>query len=137
MKLAQCNKLMFKKVICTGYLKKVHDGVCIYKDANDNWCYSSAENGESIIPDEDWGGPGIDKTYRKSINADFIGVVVGFSMIDVTGNLYMDSNYDSYGRDYDVVCKHITKQVKCAKVYYGCNRSRYVPLDCIKEDSNG
>lgn len=141
----KCNQWMFEKVRCKGYMKKVKDGRCIIKhkreempDHQEHYFYEYGEIGteaKEIDLDEECGGPGLLKTYYKYTAKNFDGIVVGMKMVEVSARLYVDYNYDEYHEGY-YVGKQTEAQRKCALVYYGCNKSRLVPmedLEIIKE----
>ena len=141
-KITKCNDLMFCKVKCKSYMKKINDGRYIqYYGANET--ESGEEEYEYVdmktdtwekIGEEDYETLNFLKTYRQKVEKEFIGVVVGMKMVDVSAYLYLD-----YHKERRFVNKQIKEQVKCALVYYGCNRSRYVlfdDLEVIEEKSN-
>lgn len=137
--LTVCNSWMFKKVSCSSYMKKVNDGRFINKDNVGNCEYvetSRIVNGEcwtEPVSEEDYDGTKhFLKTYRKRVDADFTGVVVGMKMVLTTAYLVCDTEYHYDGSEYTVVRKEPEESIKCALVYYGCNRSRLVPLDAME-----
>ena len=141
--LPRCNEWMFQTVKCSSYLKKVKDGKYIGKcDVDGKWfyCDSNHPDNDLIIPDEDWEDPsaGIKKTYFEDTKKTFYGVVIGMKMVIIKANLFM-SHYEideGYHTDeYDYVDKHITEQVKCLVVAFGCNRTRLVPIDSAQVES--
>lgn len=140
--LTRCNEWMFQTVKCVAYMKKVRDGRCIRhyradetQTGKEEWAYvdTNKPEGETEwdIPDEDVGGSEFIKTYYAKTAKEFVGIVVGFELLTVRAELFLDFYDDSYSTSY-YANKNPTEQVKCAKVYYGCNRSRYVPMDCMK-----
>lgn len=137
--LTRCNEWMFQTVKCVAYMKKVKDGRCILhygagetQSGHEEWYYAEAEkDGEEgcrEIPDDEVGGSDFVKTYYERVAKDFVGIVVGFELLTVTAELFLDFYEDEY-RDIYFANKTPKEQVKCAKVYFGCNRSRYVPMD--------
>lgn len=141
----KCNQWMFEKVRCKGYMKKVRDGRCIIKrkkeempDNQEHYFYEYGEIGieiKEIDLDNECGGLGLLKIYYEYTAKDFDGVVVGMKMVEVSAWLYVDYNYDEYHEGY-YVRKKTEEQRKCSLVYYGCNKSRLVPmedLEIIKE----
>lgn len=140
MKLRRCNKWMLQTVECSAYLKKVKDGRYIYKldkgysgTGRDEWFYADEHNDDEkararTIPNEDVGGSDFIKTYYELKEKRFTGVVVGFELVVVKAELYLDYYEDGYSEGY-FVNKHPVEQVKCARVFFGCNRSRLVPMD--------
>lgn len=137
-KLARYNELMFQTVNCTAYLKKVKDGRYIQKIEKEftqsgrvEWVYMWYEDGEAKekeVPDDEWGGSDFIKTYYERTAKEFVGIVVGGEMVTAKAMLYLDYN-DYTGGEY--VVEYPTEQIKCAKVYYGYNKSRFVPLDSL------
>lgn len=141
----KCNQWMFEKVRCKGYMKKVRDGRCIIKrkkeempDNQEHYFYKYGEIATEIKEidlDNECGGLGLLKIYYEYTAKDFDGVVVGMKMVEVSAWLYVDYNYDEYHEGY-YVGKKTEEQRKCTLVYYGCNKSRLVPmedLEIIKE----
>lgn len=134
------NEWMFQTVECSAYLKKVMDGRHIYKidkrysgTGRDEWFYADEHNKDEkararIIPDEDVEGSDFIKTYYELKEKLFTGVVVGFELATVKAELFLDSYDDGYNEGY-FVNKRPAEQVKCARVFFGCNRSRLVPMD--------
>ncbi len=139
-KLTKNNSLMFETVRCSHYLKKIKDGRHIFRiekgmrqNSRTEWEYAWCEDGEykeKEVPPEDFGGSDFIKTYYERTEKDFTGIVVGFDLVTTKAELYMDCSDDECGY-YEWVAKNPKEQIKCARVYYGCNRSRMVPLDDI------
>lgn len=139
LKLAKHNEYMFQQVKCSHYMKRVKDGKFInHYPANeslsgrDEWYYEDLRNDKSqVIPDDEIGGSDFVKTYYERVAKDFVGIVVGFELLTVTAELFLDYYQDDYGESY-YASKRPREQVECAKVYFGCNRSRYVAMDDIE-----
>lgn len=140
MKLARCNEWMFRTVKCRAYMKKVNDGRYIQEHKNDgstsDYTYILGydyEKHEDITKDvgEPEGALDMLKTYYERTEKEFVGVVVGMKMVTVTGFIYADTDY-VHGREYTYVGKQPKDKVKCALVYYGCNKSRLVPIEDIE-----
>lgn len=143
--LSKCNKWMFQMVNCQAYMKKINDGRCIirldpketenglecylYSDTNRNNA-SGTDTWTKEVEDCD-GSLDFLKTYYEYREKEFVGIVVGMKMVVVSAYLYVDFACDQY-REWTYVGKHINEQRKCALVYYGCNKSRLVPMDCLK-----
>lgn len=135
--------LLFKKVKCKGFYKKVHDG--IYIELDKNTLTATAINTNLI--DVDGNNYGImeedvhrvEKTYYEYVEKRFSGVVVGFVDLVVKG--YLDVIYQE-PCDVGVgiipekfyVAKTTKEVVKCAIVYYANNKKHYVPVEDITED---
>lgn len=138
-KLTRCNKWMFQKVRCSRYLKKVKDGKFINVDSIGNAEYvdtSREENGDAWhepVPEEDYdGSKNFLKRYYEAKDKQFTGVIVGFKFVTVTGYLTVDIRTAWDGSESTMVGKSPEEQVKCALVYYGCNKSRLVPMDHLE-----
>lgn len=149
MKLARCNEWMFRTVKCKGYMKKVNDGRFIDKDNIGNCTYidNSKEKPEGEgwesqgdglgwskpVAEEDYDGSRhFLKRYYKRTEKLFAGIVVGFKMVIETAFLVVDTEYHPYTGEYTVVRRDPKGKVKCAVVFYGCNKSRLVPLELLE-----
>lgn len=140
-RLTRCNEWMFETVQCSAYLKKIKDGRHIFRiekgmrqNSRTEWEYVWYEDSEcktKEVPPEDFGGSGFVKTYYERAEKKFTGIVVGFELVTTKAELYVDCNEDQTGY-CEWVAKDPKEQIKCAKVYFGCNRSRYVPLDDMR-----
>ncbi len=138
MNLARCNEYMFRKVKCGGYMKPVKDGKFIrpYPETGriesveyiHGW---DEEKLQDIVTEPEFydGSEQLVKTYYEFREHSFAGIVVGMKLLDVTRILTADTNVDYRGNDYIYISKQSKEQRKCALVYFGCNKSRYVPLD--------
>ncbi len=132
----------FRIVKCSGYLKKVNDckHIKTTRDSEGNidgadyvwWDEEKKCYQEKQIEEFD-GVSDFVKTYYKKTDKEFSGVIVGEKDIVASAALYADTNTDFRGYEYSYIGKQVVEVVKCAIVYYGNNRKRYVPLDCILE----
>ena len=139
------NKL-FVKVRCKAYLKKVSDGVrielfnadgstCFDKVVKEYACKAIAYDGsgKEIADLSDFFGESVRKVYRKRIECDFVGVVVGYTKVDVSGVIGTDWEDNPFTGEYGHCFKEITDRQKVAVVYFKNNCKRYVLLDDINE----
>lgn len=127
--------LLFKKVSCTGFLKKAHDGKFIYLDKDSLKADLCSSYDTTIEHDID----SAEKTYYEYVNKKFKGVIVGF--IDIVVKGYLDVIYED---EVDVgvgvipekfyVAKRPKETIKCAIVYYANNKKHIVPLEDIEEE---
>ncbi|MFR8682376.1 MAG: hypothetical protein ACLVFN_02580 [Enterocloster sp.] len=136
MGLCRSNPYMFQVVECSQYMRKINDGRCIYKEV-DEWMYADGyfEDGTTrlrSVPEEDIGGNGIVKTYYEITDKKFTGVVTGLKELVTKAELYVDVEYYYDGSEKEYVTKDVTECMKVAVVAYGCNRVRYVPLNCLE-----
>jgi hypothetical protein len=126
--------ILFKKVQCTAFLKKVYDGKFIQVCNIDG--YDCAEYADTNNPDLDLkcecdGSLKFLKTYYEPKAREFMGIVVGIKKIIVTAYLTAETNYDYTGREYLRISREPEKIIECAVVYYRNNCKRYVPLENI------
>lgn len=123
--------ILFKKVQCTSFLKKVHDGKYISIIA-DEAIYLNSNTPEIEITSECCGDTDFLKTYYEIKEKSFSGFVVGIKEITVTAWLMADTEYDYFGSESLRISRQSKEVVKCAIVYYGNNCKRYVPMDSIR-----
>lgn len=143
--LYKCNKWMFQTVKCQAYMKRIRDGRSIVELKPEETqsglgCYlysdtkRSNKDGKDIwtkeVEDYD-GSLEFLKTYYQYTEKKFVGIVVGMKMIVVSAYLYVDTASYPY-REKTYVGRQTNEQKKCALVYYGCNKSRLVPMDCLE-----
>lgn len=126
--------ILFKKVKCSSFLKKVYDGKFILATHGDideaTYCDSNTPGIE--ITSECCGDHDFLKTYYEVKERTFTGFVVGIKDIVVTAWLVADINYDYVGSEHLHIFKDADKIIKCAVVYYQNNKKSYVPLESIK-----
>lgn len=141
----KCNKWMFGTVKCRAYMKKIRDGRSIIRldpketqDGLERYLYCDTKRKNESDTDiwtkevEDFDG-NLDflKTYYQYTEKEFVGIVVGMKMVVVSAYLYVDTASGPY-REETYVGRQVHEQRKCALVYYGCNKSRLVPMDCLE-----
>ncbi|MHC1722518.1 MAG: hypothetical protein AB9836_04850 [Aminipila sp.] len=128
------NALLFSKVHCPGYLKKVYDGrfIEVIKGDVDEALYTDTNNLDFDLPCECDGSLEFLKTYYEEKAKSFSGFVVGFKDVIVTGYLVAETNYNYIGQGYLKVSKAPKRTEKCAIVYFASNRKRLVPLSMIE-----
>lgn len=141
--LSKCNRWMFQTVKCRAYMKRIRDGRSIVElkpeetqSGLECYLYSdtkrSNKDGTDIWTKEvEEGSLEFLKTYYQYTEKEFIGIVVGMKMIVVSAYLYVDTVSDPY-REKTYIGRQTKEQMKCALVYYGCNKSRLVPMDCLE-----
>lgn len=125
-----------EKVKCKGYAKKVKMKYCMPQYENPE-CYSDQElEIISAIGNELIFIEGTDTIFQKQfeiVEKEFEGIIVGDKEIALIKAFSCE--YDDYkGEEY--IYSFVKKEdlVKCAKVYYGFNKSRLVPLDLIENN---
>ena len=142
---------IFRKVHCKAYLEKYSDGVCLYCEQNNmptqanHWDeqiivkamkYDSEKNKTEEIADlSEFCGETVSKQYRRRIESEFDGFLVGITHIVTSGEIGTDSDYHPYYGEF----YHLTKRTKSEKVgvvYFKNNAKRYVLLSDIEEVKN-
>lgn len=134
--------LLFQKVKCNAYLKKVYDGRCIgthHENGKIELCWYDSTNEEDQkskdfqeLECECDGSHEFVKTYYKRIEKGMYGFVVGIKNVDITRYLVADISSGYNGEDFIYISKVPKDVIKCAIVYYANNRKRYVPLEDIE-----
>ena len=130
----QAKELLFSKVHCKGYLKKIYDGKfieiiegdvkeAVYKNSNDD----DFEKVSECCGDLDFL-----KTYYEAKEKSFNGFLVGFKDVIATGYLVADTDYDFRGHEQLTIRKEPQDIYICAIVYFADNRKRLVPLDMLE-----
>lgn len=135
---------IFQKVRCKGYVKKVYDGVYIqffYPDGK--FCYDKAVTdykaravAYKVIPESsepveikdlsEFDGNSVEKVWRKRVDADFTGVLVGFTTVNMSGYIGTDWETPDYSQEYGHCFKTVEKTAKVGVVYFKNNVKRYV-----------
>lgn len=130
---------MFQEVTCKAYMKKINDGRYINVDRDGNAEYvdtSRVENDDvwhEPVKEEDYdGSPIFLKTHYTRTEKSFVGMVVGLKMVTITNYIVVETRTDYRGSEHTRLDKIIEEQKKCALVYYGCNKSRLVPLEDLE-----
>lgn len=131
------NEWQFKTVDCRAYMKKIRDGRFISGNDKDGYSYVEADGEgnykERDIPDEDWGCKEFLKTLYQRTEKQFRGVVVGMKMLTITEYLVIDTDYvPPFSEERTFITKHPEDVAKCLLVYFGVNKSRYVPIGDAK-----
>lgn len=126
--------ILFKKVKCNAYLKRVRDTKFIDVDQDTLTADYVTHKGHEVTREESGCEGDLDflKTYYDFTKKEFTGFVVGIKDIYATEYLIADTGYHCNGREYIEVRKEPKDIYKCAIVYYGNNRKRYVPLENIE-----
>lgn len=142
---------LFSKVRCRAYLKPAKDGVHIamydeygslITDNHMNSYHGKAlalkfdqEKMEDVeIADlSEFCGETVEKTYRKRVEEDFTGVVVGYRQVKTKGIIGTDWNDSSHGGDFGYCFKQTTEAPKVAIVFFKNNSKRYVLPDDMEE----
>lgn len=147
-----CIKL-FSMVKCKGYMRKAHDGTMIeLYDGSGTLCMNMAkavkavavrrnihaeEHFDEVADLSDFCGESVEKTYYERVDEEFVGCVVGYKKIVVTGYIGTDTAYESCGygdyQDRQYCFKKPKDKVKVGVVYFKNNCKRYVLEEDMEE----
>ena len=111
---------LFNKVKCKAYLKK--DLKYVYVNAEDK----TIENEEEIYLGY---GDSVIQSIYKLVEKEFEGIVVGIIKI-VSKREYVECYFDETNSS-GIITNSLDK-IEVAKVYYGNNKSRLVPLEYLE-----
>lgn len=131
--------MIFEKVKCKAYLKAVKDGVyiqlynsdgslCNTRTVTDINSSAYAYKEDEVIKDlSSFDGDCVEKVYRKRVEKEFSGFLVGITNVAVKGIIGTDWYESPYCTNYGYCFKE-TKKEKVGVVYFRNNAKRYVPL---------
>lgn len=133
------NNLLFKHVRCRGFLKPEKHLKFIEIDNENVKAYvidpkMPGEAGRRELEDDE----GVMNDCYTFTKKKFTGFVVGYKNIVVRNDLTaiwndpVDVGVGTIPGKY-VIEKNSIKETKCAIVYYGNNRKRYVPVEMVEE----
>lgn len=135
---------LFSRVRCKAYMKRIYDTVRIqFFYADGTFCYDKYitdydgkaiaykadpnSSGEIEIADlSEFDGSSVKKTYHERTEAEFDGVVVGYTHITATAYIGTDWFDSLHGEDYGFCFKKIDEYPKVGVVYFRNNCKRYV-----------
>lgn len=115
-------KLLFRNVICKGYLHKKETKYVYHSTIDDEYI----EDDVSITLNQ--GGSCKQEIY-KFIEKEFEGMCIGIFTIK-TKREYVDCVYDTSGEQF--IHTELKEPIQVAKVFYSNNKSRLVPLDKVE-----
>lgn len=136
---------LFTKVNCKAYLKDVKDGVYIQLYNSDgSLCNAStvtdinssayAYKEDEVIKDlSSFDGDCVEKVYRKRVEKEFTGFLVGITSVAVKGIIGTDWEEPPYCAPYGYCFKEIKETEKVGVVYFRNNAKRYVLLADMEE----
>lgn len=118
-------QLLFKNVICKGYLQKQKQKYVYHSDIDDEYI----EDEVSITLNQ---GGSCEQSICKFIEKEFEGICVGIFFKNVKRE-YIDYVIEGdYGQEGQSILTRLKNPIKVAKVYYANNKSRLVPFDKIE-----
>lgn len=118
-------KLLFRNVMCKGYLQKQETKHVYCSNIDDEYI----EDENSITLNQ---GSSCEQNIYKFIEKQFEGICVGI-FLKHTKREYIDCVYDSdYGREGQFINTELKEPIQVAKVFYGNNKSRLVPINKVE-----
>lgn len=141
---------LFTKVHCKAYLANANDTVHItFYEGNgypifDKSVKSTSVKAYAVKLNEDTGedvvikdlsefdGDGVEKIYRKRVECEFDGFLVGYRRLNVKGIIGTDWYEEDYG-SYGYCFKRITDRPKVGVVYFKNNCKRFVLPEDMEE----
>ena len=141
---------LFAKVHCRAYLANADDTVHIamYKENGEpvtaKWVTDPNTTAYAVKLNEDTGedvvikdlsefdGDGVEKAYRKRVECEFDGFLVGYRRLNVKGTIgtdWYENDYHSYGYCF----RNITDRPKVGVVYFKNNCKRFVLPEDMEE----
>lgn len=124
--------ILLKKVKCKAYLAKNKN----YKNVQANMEDERVEDkvNETILLE--YGGTYIQDIYELK-EKEFTGVVVGTFLINT--RRYFEECYNDFQDKSEMIIEAIEPTIRVARVYYGNNKSRLVPITKLEllEANNG
>ena len=115
------NNLLFKNVICKGYLSKKQTKYVYNSTINDEYI----EDDVSITLNQ--GGSCEQKIY-EFIEKEFEGICVGIFIKNIKRE-YVDCVNDVSGEQF--IHTELKEPIQVVKVFYGNNKSKLVPIDKV------
>lgn len=117
-------QLLFRNVICKGYLKKQKTKHVYRSNINDEYI----EDENSITLNQ---GSSCEQNLYKFVEKEFEGICVGVFSKNVKRE-YIDCVNDSdYGKE-NFILTQPKETIQVAKIFYRNNKSRLVPLDKVE-----
>ena len=116
------NNLLFKNVMCKGYLQKNETKYVYHSEIDDEYI----EDDVSITLNQ--GGSCEQKIY-KLVEKEFEGICVGIFTKNIKRE-YVDCVNDVNGKQF--IYTNLKGPIQVAKVFYGNNKSRLVPINKVE-----
>lgn len=141
---------IFTKVHCRAYLANADDTVHIvmYKENGEfetanrvidlnTTAYAvklNEDTGEDVVIKDlsEFDGDGVEKVYRKRVECEFDGFLVGYRRLNVKGIIGTDWAEDDY-HSYGYCFRNITDRPKVGVVYFKNNCKRFVLPEDMEE----
>lgn len=116
--------ILLKKVKCKAYLTKNSNYINVQANMSDERLEDKVN--ETILLE--YGGTYVQDIYELK-EKEFEGIVVGTFLINTRRRF--EENYNDFQNKSEIMIEGIEPTIKVAKVYYGNNKSRLVPITKI------
>lgn len=119
--------ILFRNVICKGYLQKQKQKYVYNSNIDDEYI----EDEVSITLNQ---GGSCEQELYKFKEKEFEGICVGIFPKNIKReyiDCVNDVNYEGYNREEPFVYTKLKEPIQVAKVFYGNNKSKLVPLDKV------
>lgn len=113
--------LLFKKVKCKGYLSKNKNYINVQANMEDERVEDKTD--KTILLE--YGGTYIQDIYELK-EKEFSGIVVATFLINT--RRHFEENYNGFQDKSEIIIEAIGPTIRVAKVYFGNNKSRLVPI---------
>lgn len=119
------NKLLFRNVMCKGYLQRQETKHVYYSNIDDEYI----EDESSITLNQ---GGSCEQNIFNFVEKEFEGICVGVFLKNIKREYIDCINDGDYGRGEQFILTNLKGPIQVAKVYYANNKSRLVPIDKVK-----
>lgn len=120
-------ELLFKRVKCKGYLSKNKNYINVQASMEDER-FEDKINKTILL---EYGGTYMQDIYEIK-EKDFTGIVVGIFLINTRRRF--EENYNDFQNRSEIIIEAIKPTIRVAKVYFGNNKSRLVPMKLIEKN---
>ena len=119
-------ELLFKKVKCKGYLSKNKNYINVQASMEDER-FEDKLNQTILL---EYGGTYIQDIYELK-EKEFVGIIVGTFQINI--RRHFEENYNDFQNKSEIIIEAIEPTIRVAKIYFGNNKSRLVPIELIEK----
>nr|DAY99278.1 MAG TPA: hypothetical protein [Caudoviricetes sp.] len=121
------NNLLFRNVICKGYLQRKETKHVYNSTIDDEYI----EDDVSITLNQ---GGSCEQEIYEFVEKEFEGICVGIFTKKIKReyvDCVNDVNYEGYNREEQFIHTELKEPIQVAKVFYGNNKSKIVPIDKV------
>ncbi len=121
------NNLLFRNVICKGYLQRKETKHVYNSTIDDEYIKDDV----SITLNQ---GGSCEQEIYEFVEKEFEGICVGIFTKKIKReyvDCVNDVNYEGYNREEQFIHTELKEPIQVAKVFYGNNKSKIVPIDKV------